>query len=182
MERVMLDMDGVIADFVGGVCKRFDIVDPFRNPANHGLWDILPMDPRLAKLAPGEFWNSLDYTFWYNLPVTEDASAIIETLLTKYSQEQICILSSPCYTKGCMDGKLQWLRKHFPKFAKQFLFGNSKQFCAAPTNLLVDDRCKNVDDFESFGGNAILYPRLWNRLYSKTQQALDHLKEQLKHV
>jgi hypothetical protein len=76
--------------------------------------------------------------------------------------DNVCILTSPCRTAGCTDGKLDWVAKHFPSFQRRVLLGSAKHFCAHPKALLVDDHDENVAEFRRAGGVGLLVPQPWN--------------------
>ena len=46
-----LDMDGVIADFVGGICHAHNRPYPYDEPAALGVWDI----EKLWSMSAAEF-------------------------------------------------------------------------------------------------------------------------------
>ncbi len=38
--KCLLDMDGVLADFVSGMCLAHKRPDPYHDPKNLGVWDL----------------------------------------------------------------------------------------------------------------------------------------------
>lgn len=144
--RALLDMDGVLVDFVAGVFRHRGL------PRVPVQWDFV---------TPSE-WESFGFDFWANLELTPEAGEILRATITAFGLGNICILSSPCKTAGCMEGKLAWLRKHLPSFSRRFLFGPAKEFCAGADTVLIDDSDANVNKFGLAGGHTILVPREWN--------------------
>lgn len=161
--KILLDMDGVLVDFVGSACKWHGLDHFFDDSINHGKWDINQMLP--SYLPPKEFWGDLGYNFWRQAEPMPDFRPIMKTIESIFRIEDICILSSPCATARCMDGKEQWIRQWLPEYKRRFLFGSKKEFCAGPNRILIDDYDVNVSTFRENGGQAVLVPRLWNSRY-----------------
>ena len=150
-------MDGVIADFIGGVCDWFKVEDPYERPEMKGSWDVVSA----LGMAEEEFWKTLGYDFWINLKKTPEADDIVCELTEFFGEENICILTSPCATKGCRDAKQDWIAHHFPQFKDQVYLGKNKRYVAHPQSFLLDDYDRNVEIF-SKRGHALLFPRPWN--------------------
>lgn len=151
--KILLDMDGVLSDFVGGVCSQFGI----RGSVDHcGQFDLA----KTLGISENAMWSKVDhYDFWMGLQEMPDAREILR-ICTKYiSIENICILTSPALNPLGAAGKIQWIKNHFPEFSRRFLLGPAKQFCCSPDNILVDDYERNV---ALFGRNGVLVPRPWN--------------------
>lgn len=156
-----IDMDGVVADFVGAACKAHNRSWPYDDPKNRGKFEIEPA----WGITPKEFWAPIDalgVDFWLNLEKTPEADKIISRAISAYGVHNICMLTSPSDDPGCVPGKRGWMRKHYPNLAKSMLFGSAKQFLSGPKRVLIDDRDKNIDDFIAYGGTGILVPRPWN--------------------
>lgn len=169
-KRIFLDLDGVLADLVGGAArihnKSISLVTCY------GLgkcWDM----------EESKVWEPLGYDFWANLELTPEAHQIVSMCEREVGAESVGILTSPCSTDGCMDGKRAWLRKHFPQFVKRALIGSPKYFCATPLSLLIDDSDYKVKEFWEHGGLTFLFPRPWNEARDKSYDPLGHLREAL---
>lgn len=156
--KVLLDMDGVVSDLNGGACRLHGVSDPYNNHDNHGNYGI----QKLMGIPAPEFWGAMGREFWANLEPTPHMKEYVNLLVKAFGGENICLLTSPVLTEGCYEGKMDWIRKHLPAFRRQFLVGPSKNFCAHPGSLLIDDCEKNVLEFRDAGGNAFLVPGPWN--------------------
>lgn len=179
--RVLLDMDGVVADFVAGAKSVHYGKIPqslYHDPADCGDkgWDIL----KHFDGTPEEFWSPFGYNFWKSLPPMPDAFAIYDTIERYVHKDNICFLTSPCRTEGCYEGKREWAHKHFP--GVPILFSTSvpggsppKQFVADHNSILIDDHSLNVRNWIDYDGIGFLYPRPWNSLYTKMGEALNEL-------
>lgn len=151
--KIFLDMDGVIVDFV--------------RPALAAHGKTLPMSevrwnfPGQVGMTDKEFWPKLGYDFWSSLPRTNEANALLGYLLGAH-KDNLALLSSPCNTRGCRDGKHTWVINNVPQLKDRLILGSCKEMFAHYDSLLIDDHEKNVDKFRAYGGSAILVPRPWN--------------------
>jgi 5'(3')-deoxyribonucleotidase len=161
-------MDGGLVDFLGGACKfhnkTYDGLphDP-DNQAEQKPWNI---EPIFGMSAP-DLWEPLGFDFWANLDPYPHFEEVVRTLTDKFGEENICLLTSPIRTDGCIDGKMAWIRKHLPQFKRQFLVGPAKQFAASPNHVLVDDHAKNIEAFKDAGGHVFMFPAPWNHRYNE---------------
>lgn len=170
--KCLLDMDGVLVDFVRGAIELHDLpANLYDDPKSLGDFDIV----KLSGLKPQDFWKDMGFDFWASLPWTADGMNILNLVLSKFGDKNICLLTSPCMTEGCIEGKLYWIRRNLPDFSRRFLVGPAKEFCAGPNNYLIDDSDHNRRTFEAHGGNCILVPRPWNSMHHQRHRTLDHL-------
>lgn len=158
-----LDMDGVLADFVTGICWAHRRPDPYNDPANYGKFDM----DKIWGMSPRGFWCVTEKSgFWLDLPEMPDAREIVRWSLENFGQDNVCVLTSPALSANCVPEKREWLKRHFPEL-KHVLFGSAKQFLAGPGRHLLDDRDANVEAFNEAGGTGVLLPRLWNSGYKR---------------
>lgn len=159
--KCLLDIDGVLADFVGGACRAHGRQSPYddADPETAYSYDVAS----LWNMTPGEFWAPLDSAdFWRGLDLTADGLDILNILERQFKQKNICLLTSPSMSPYSIVGKIQWIREHYPDYAGRCLIGPCKEFCAHRGAILVDDCDANVVRFIEHGGGAILVPRPWN--------------------
>lgn len=170
-ERCFLDMDGVLANFVEGVCRAHSRPDPYLDATNFGNFDI----EIIWGMSARDFWTPCDGpTFWEDLQPMPDARNIIQAVTKKFGKDNICVLTAPSLSPYCVPGKRKWLKEWFPEL-KDVLFGSAKQFLAHPNSWLVDDQDNNVDSFLLAKGNGILVPRLWNREHKHADLSITRL-------
>lgn len=161
--QCLLDVDGVLTDFVGGLLAVHGIKDdPYHRPENLGLWNT----NEALGMSAEECWGPLNcFEFWANLDFKEDAHMILEIVESKFGRENIALLTSPAlFNHECSSGKHYWIDKHLPRYRGRWFIGEGKAFLAAPDRVLIDDRDKNYDEYIQ-KGPAILLPRPWNRLH-----------------
>jgi hypothetical protein len=164
--RVMLDMDGVVADFYTAAAALHRLPLPNGGGGLEAWWL-----PTIWNMSASKFYDPMGYDFWRHMPKMPDADEIVVLLDGYFGIENICFLTSPVLTPGCMDGKRDWGREHYPEIPTLISVTAReskvppKEFCAHPDTLLVDDMERNTDPFEKAGGKAYLLPRPWNRMH-----------------
>lgn len=163
-KRILLDMDGVLADFIGGACKAHGRPSPYTEPDNLGKWDI----DKLWGMDSDAFWAPLlGCQFWLNLEPTVECMRIIELAVDSVGRQNVGICTRP----PCQDypesvrGKRGWIRRHCPELIDRMVFCIDKTFCANPNTLLIDDNEHNITSFWYAGGSSVLVPRPWNVLH-----------------
>lgn len=177
MKKILLDIDGVLANFVKGACDFLGVNDPYREGRDDvlGKWDLLE-HIGMTPAEKNQFWQDINREdFWANLELLPEAIHIVKLCEEYVGTHNVCLLSSPGHMEYAMPGKLKWINRHFPQFGKRFLFGSEKQFCANPHHILVDDYEKNVSAFRNHRGDAFLVPRPWNHLYKNEDQLIQSL-------
>jgi 5'(3')-deoxyribonucleotidase len=158
---IYLDMDGVITNFHTGVAnahKRPDLAIK----ASQELW---PTDWWYNKELGSEddIWKPVDklgIKFWEELqplPYMEEVlTAVEDSGLPWY----ICTRArNNPYSVG---GKVSWIAEHLGGWFNDIIIMKDKSRLAHPNALLIDDSNKNVTMFQSYGGQAYLFPQPWN--------------------
>lgn len=156
---VLVDMDGVAADFVAGACEVHN-----QDPATATHWNWFASWDGDHPMTQEEFWNPINArgeSFWRHLKVLPG----IQTTLDQLEEYNVPwrFLTSCADGRGCYEGKREWAREHFGhKAASELIATTHKGVLAAPGRLLIDDKMANVEAFEANGGDAILWPQPWN--------------------
>jgi len=171
INKIFLDLDGVIRDWSGGVCKWFGV-----KPVPNLIWNTLPN--YICKeygISESYFWDKQDYNFWFGLKMFPRAQEILDLLPT----DKTCILTAP--TLNNAGASQRWIESNLPILFKKknYLIGPAKHFCANSGTLLIDDSDINVEKFRKAGGNAILYPQSYNKNKDLVGRRLDYLKMKL---
>lgn len=170
-----LDMDGVIADFVGSCCTAHGLETPYGKQNNLGIFEI----ENCWGMTEEKFWEPLaTFDFWAKMDKTPEADELVAYLTRVFGEENICILTNPSPYDGCIGAKKAWVAENYPQFAKQMLFGSAKKYLAGRERYLVDDRDKNLEAFSEAGGTAICVPRLWNHAFRHTGSVMQEVKAQ----
>lgn len=153
---VFFDLDGVLADFVAGALKAHGREDVSAASVTWGIEAQL-------RLEPAAFWAPLGFDFWANLTPYPDGLSLLSAAIGMVGGDNIGLLTSPCDTAGCVDGKRAWVSRHLPQFSRRLFVGSAKELFAGPTKVLVDDHDANIDKFNRAGGRTLQPPRPWNR-------------------
>lgn len=180
MDRIFIDMDGVLFDFNGAICELFGTTEEeLRAKWAPGEWDICgPLG-----LTDHQFWKALDKEgakFWAEMKPYPWATKLWKLCKT-LAPGRVSILSSPSQHPSAMAGKLEALQRwHYNgKEFRDFLIGPRKDLCANETAFLIDDSNKNIDRFRGAGGNAILFPRYWNEAHELEAHAMAYTRLRL---
>ena len=163
--RCFVDMDGVLVNLTGAACEFHGVENPYTKKENLGKYGIA----ELVGMSEDEFFGSLSADFWASLRPTKEWLAILHLVETKFGRENVCILTTPTDTSGCLEGKRRWIEKHLPEYRQNYFMGVKKEFVATPNSLLIDDSEANCKAFWDAGGLTFLYPRPWNTLHFRTR-------------
>jgi 5'(3')-deoxyribonucleotidase len=160
---IFLDLDGVIINFIEGVCNWYGI--PYE-PEKVTHWNALP---ELTNTSYEDFWRRINTPlFWKELNFYPYAKLFI-TELQKHGE--VILLSSPA--RGCAGYRQNWIQNNLPDFfySGNYILTPNKAVCANRNTILIDDADHNCISFAKAGGFAILYPQPWNIISS----ALEYL-------
>ena len=159
MIKIFCDMDGVLADFVGGVCAAHGKESPYGDSSSYGVFDM----EKLWGMTVKEFWTpTRGMRFWASLEKTHEADWLVDYCAKWVGVSNIAILTDPSNDPGCILGKKAWIKKYYPQLVSNMIFTSAKDFLAAPNHLLIDDRDRNIEEFRAAGGMTIRVPRFWN--------------------
>lgn len=161
--RILLDMDGVLVDFVGGALAVHGISrTELESRWPIGTYDIVkPMG-----LTAEEFWkpiNEKGKDFWVELepmPWIDELVNLVESLTDDWH-----IASSPSRSAQSYAGKVLWLKWYFGELFDRFVLTPHKHIFACNSAVLIDDQEENVNRFIGAAGRGILFPARWNSLY-----------------
>ena len=163
---IYVDMDGVSADFFGGLAKL----------SGYPHWKDIPnTEDTVARLKGTSFFNTLE-----PFPTAKTLLSVVHWM----SEGEWSILSTPL--QGDEENSAYWKNKWLDNLLAHKdmkgvmpmsrIYAHSKQLYATngigEPNLLIDDRPHNVRLFEEFGGIGIRYqanesslPKLIRKLY-----------------
>ncbi|HEX8548734.1 MAG TPA: 5'(3')-deoxyribonucleotidase [Cytophagaceae bacterium] len=148
-KRLIVDMDGVIADIYGQFLKfEFENTKKLRDPSS-----------LIGKLEHEAFEHHDTYintvNFFFDAAPIVDSVQVLEKLNSKYD---LYIVSSAMQFPLSLIEKLQWLQKHFSFIHwKKIVFCGSKEIVQG--DIMIDDHFKNLD---FFAGKTILFSQPHN--------------------
>lgn len=176
IDWIGIDIDGVLADFVGMACRihcRMDVVEHYRECAP-GVWDTW----RPMGITEEAFWHAIHYhaeNFWRILPVYPWAQQLVD-LCREVAHDRVAFVSTPSRSPFSAAGKLQWIERHFPDFSRRYFFCCDKRQLSGPGRLLIDDSYCNYMDWVNAGGVAFLWPQPWNVKHWFDGDRMDYLR------
>ncbi len=133
---LFLDLDGVFADFEGAVETLF------RRP--------------VAEVPKREMWARIHRTrgFWSNLVLMPGADRLWDHCAPFDPTFLTGVLPSD---KTCVPSKVEWVRRHFRTDRVICCMAKDKPRHGSPGDVLVDDRPKNVAEWEAMGGLGVVH-------------------------
>lgn len=171
INHILLDMDGVLVDFNKGACVVHNKLDAHKNIDNWYYYKDWGM-------TENDFWGPIDKTknFWLNLeeyPWTDELISLV-----KESGINFTISTRPSENHNSFSEKYKWIERKFGRRFNNVMFGRQKYLMAKPNVLLIDDGDKNVNEFITHGGSAILFPQKWNVNAHLIDNRLEYLKRE----
>ena len=155
---VYLDMDGVLADFFGGVEKMYGV--------EH--WKQLTNDK--TKDLKKEVIDRITGTdFFATLPKFATADALIE-MVKKFTGGSFSINTSPLRGDHENSGKYKkiWISNNIEQPDEIVVTGRKESYAknkaSGTPNILIDDRPVNIQRWQAAGGYGILYQANRNSL------------------
>jgi 5'-nucleotidase len=138
MKRILVDMDGVLADVYTryielykeetGLTKSADEIIGLREE------EAFPQALRWVETAG----------FFRNLPVVPDSQRVLKLLNKSY---EIIVVSMATEFPSSLTDKQLWLNDNFPFISwRQIVFCGNKNLIRA--DLMIDDHFKNLDNFD----------------------------------
>ena len=183
--RLLLDMDDVLADFIGGVCDLYGVT--YRQavaewtPGAWGLWRPVALAAGRPELTEGDFWASLDRKegFWAGLEPLPWFKEMVR--LADEEADEWIILSAGTWCPSSRAGKEAWCRRHLGwdrrEVHERLCTFPQKHMFATRGTVLVDDKESAVVKFIIEGGNGIVFPRHHNGLHRHQADPLGHVCE-----
>lgn len=177
--QILLDMDGVLVDFMSGAIKAL-------NKAYHKDITLEQYATEFGKwgtydyygISKKEFWQAIENVlgFWLDLQPIPWYKELYNYLSSK---GDVTITTAPSKSNSCVVQKYRWLEYYLNIKKEDVIMINKKQLLVAPGNILIDDSPDNVDRFSSVGGKAILVPSTWNTVNLTFEQVVYAIDSQL---
>lgn len=167
-KTVLLDMDGVLVDFITAAMKRFgyDAAEVYTRNEAKGVFEIAD----IIGVSRNAFYTAFnDREFWESLPWMPEGKAIYEAVLNGIAgtDTELFLCTSPMRSPGCFAGKAAWVERELGTeiLSRLFICGAKHKFANCDT-LLIDDSERNVMSFAVHGGHTITVPRPWNAYHA----------------
>lgn len=188
ISRILLDMDLVLADFVYGVCRAWE-VHPLRVysewvPGTYRMDAALGTAVGLGRPTTSEeYWGKIESVpgFWLNLPELPWCRELLDFVRTK--TDDWYVVTSPSRCPTCIPEKREWMRRVLGlpegEWYSRLIPTPHKELLAKPGVLLIDDYDENVDRFRREGGTAIVFPSHGNSLHRRSHDPMEWVKTAL---
>ena len=168
---IYLDMDGVIADFFGGVEQMYGV--------KH--WKELTSVKTGGELKQEVIDRITGSDFFSTLPKFPSADGLIQ-LIKSATDGHFSILTSPLIGdhENSAAQKKVWISKNIERPDEVIVSGRKEKWAKqkdGTPNILIDDRPVNIERWESKGGFGILYQANKDSII-KVQQELNRYGEQ----
>ena len=151
---IYCDMDSVLVDF------------------DRGYQELTGMISQQADAKGVEtFWDPISKAgakFWITLQWMPDGKQLWD-YIKKYNP---ILLSAPSREESSKLGKRVWVKRELPGVKLILKYASQKQEYASPTSILIDDRQKNIDQWEAAGGIGILHTSTPNTIKQLQQLGL----------
>ena len=163
---VYLDMDGVLADFFGGVEKMYG-VEHWKQLTNDKTKDL--KKEVIDRITGSDFFATL--------PKFPTADALID-MVKKFTGGNFSINTSPLRGDHENSAKYKklWISNNIEKPDDIIVTGRKESYAkdkgTGTPNILIDDRPVNIQRWQAAGGYGILYQANRDPL-SKVQEALE---------
>jgi 5'(3')-deoxyribonucleotidase len=162
---ILLDCDGVIADFVHTALKFTESRTGKKyTPSDVSKWDIF------ESLGHPELWNQFNLfcevegTCLDILPYPESLDPVA-ALKSKYD---VVIVTSPVDAKPWMHERAVWLKQHFNIERKKVIFANEKHHVMG--DVLIDDKPSNIIGWCEANPHGLGI--LWDQPYNRAELSL----------
>lgn len=160
IDKIFIDMDGVLADFDRGVKELLNL-EPLNQEENH---------PELTEQLFQAIQSYPD--FYWNLKPIEGAIELLNDLKEKYTIEILTGIPKP--ERGIVeakDNKVKWIEKYFGKEipVNAVLRKDKRNFVENNRCVLIDDFTENIEQWEKAGGIGILFKSA-NQVYEELER------------
>jgi len=151
VEKIYLDMDGVLADFDGGIRELCHMEPQSQNGKRSAKYDDL-------------MWEAIKKAehFYDRLELMPGAKEMFDRLREKYGNRVEILTGIPREERGIVtaaEDKRNWTARLLSKeVTVHTVCRKDKQlYCAGPGTILIDDREKSIKEWRVLGGTGILH-------------------------
>jgi len=153
MERIIIDMDEVMCDTMGGMVEWYK--EKYGQDVDYtkmvGSWQL--GFPEQHKMIIREKLHSRG--FFRHLPLMDGCAKVIERLNERY---EVFIVSAAMEFPNSLNDKLDWLNEHMPFLTwRQLVLCGDKRMISG--DYMIDDHTRNLVHFK---GKAYLYSAAHN--------------------
>jgi len=154
---ILLDCDGVLADFVGAVCRELELMQlPPKKPEDFTTWNLeetlgAEVFDRVSRAISARNWAKIIHPY-------EGSGNFVHQL--RIIGHVVCV-TAPWDSPTWMESRYKWLSKCFG-FTRQDVFFTSRKGLLRG-DYLIEDSLANVNAWEGDDGLGIILDRPWNQ-------------------
>lgn len=172
MIDILLDCDGVLADFISAAIKRH------KKDMSVDEWKVWNHHEEDWGMTDEEFWIPLKgEDFWYNLEFYPWSKELLNNL---QRLGKVTIVTAPTKDPGCFSGKYRWLTEKLNINHDDIIIGRSKHLLANKYSILIDDNPRNIMEFVLRGGNGVTFPQPWSSTEFKNWKEVVYRVQKIK--
>lgn len=151
IQKVYLDMDGVLADFDRGVKELCHLQPTSQNKERDDAQD----DRMWAAIRQiGHFYGKLS--------LMPGAKEMFDRIYEQFGDRVEVLTGVPKANRGIEtagEDKIEWMKKHLSDKVRMniVLRKEKKNYCTGPESVLIDDREDTILEWRNLGGTGILH-------------------------
>ena len=184
--RILLDLDGVLADFDKGACYAHGIspqkMIELRTPGDWYLPTVFAKCKQQSVMSVEEFWQPITRggaEFWVNLKEFSWHRELVLFISSLKNTEDFHIITAPSQCPTSYTGKVRWIKKQYGAGFDRFAITPHKEIFAQPGVLLIDDREENINKFVAAGGEGLIFPSQGNSLHLFADDPMTYVRKML---
>lgn len=169
IDTLLIDMDGVVVDFVRAACAALnDFNGDFSIDDGQVVrdWDSAHYSlERQLGISTDSLWEAIDWQgelFWKYMPTYPWTDALLGWLSDSGLRWYFC--TTPSRSGASASGKVQWMQRTMGTRFRDYIITPHKHLVAAPNRLLLDDREQTVAAFKKRRCPVVMFPQPWNSL------------------
>jgi 5'(3')-deoxyribonucleotidase len=156
----LLDVDGVLADFVGPTLRELHRMGgPKMTPEDIKTWDLfchIPVEWKDHLLAA---WDAEGWC--HSLPMLPGAAEGVQRL--READADIVFATSPLKTIYWVEERIAWLGEHFGAKRDDIIFTSRKELLVG--GMLIEDKLSTALEWsKTHNRSTALWDRPWNQL------------------
>ena len=145
--QIYADLDGVLVNFDKGWQDRTQNIYGRRISRDD-------YEKEFSKNKAYKFGKSLDFDHWVNLEKMPDANVLWD-YISKFNPN---ILSASPQSEDSIMGKRMWVKNNLnPQPNKVILDPEKWKYVSSPSDILIDDTPKKINQWKKAGGIGILH-------------------------
>lgn len=150
--QIFLDLDGVFADWGWGCQNLLGMNDV--TIENYHQKDTSVSETYYSAIR--KYQSNPNKRFWFDLPLMKDADVLWE-FVVKY--DPIFLTATGDNDLGAEQQKIDWVYSNYGLRSSIITVKRTVEKCdvAFPTNILIDDQLRALDNWKKNGGIGILH-------------------------